>query len=157
MPFNKFCERRCFVSYYQCFENRNRWWENYCYITASSAAPGPCPQAFKTNQAMATADSIASCTRCCCVLFQQLREALESPKFEGKDQLSLDSFNVQSSRFDLWARNIAALHPAHLPSSLEHRIRDDEGARDIVRRALKYVEESLEIGKFMLQKTSAAS
>jgi hypothetical protein len=106
---------------------------------------------------MATADSIASCTRCCCVLFQQLREALESPKFEGKDQLSLDSFNVQSSRFDLWARNIAALHPAHLPSSLEHRIRDDEGARDIVRRALKYVEESLEIGKFMLQKTSAAS
>jgi len=99
---------------------------------------------------MATADSIASCTRSCCVLFQQLRGALKSPKFEGKDHLSLDTFNAQSLRFDLWARNIAALHPAHLLSSLEHRIRGDEGARDIVRRAFKYVEESLEIGKSMI-------
>jgi hypothetical protein len=106
---------------------------------------------------MATADSIASYTRSCCAFFQQLREALESPRFESKDEMSLGSLNVQSSRFDLWARNIAALHPAHLPSSLEHRIRDDEGARNIVRRALKYVEESLEMGKFMLRKTSAAS
>ncbi|KAH7370573.1 hypothetical protein BKA65DRAFT_366218, partial [Rhexocercosporidium sp. MPI-PUGE-AT-0058] len=45
--------------------------------------------------------------------------------------------------FELWARNIAALQDAHLPSSLEHRLRDDASARGIVKKAMLYLEESL--------------
>jgi hypothetical protein len=97
---------------------------------------------------MASVDSIASCTRSCILLFQQLRGILETTELDDECQLVPGVVNIQSSRFDLWSRNIAALHPAHLPSSLEHRLRDDEDGREIVKNALKYLEESLEISQF---------
>lgn len=62
------------------------------------------------------------------------------------DQLSTDAVKEESKRFELWARNIAALQDAHLPSSLEHRLRDDASARGIVMKALLYLEESLQMG-----------
>lgn len=54
---------------------------------------------------------------------------------------------TESSRYDLWATNIAALQDAYLPSSLEYRIREDASARGVIKKALAYLEESLQLGK----------
>ncbi|KAH9218586.1 hypothetical protein DL95DRAFT_385252, partial [Leptodontidium sp. 2 PMI_412] len=67
--------------------------------------------------------SIASCGRSCSVLLPQLVVSLVESSLQ--DQLSSASVKEESKRFELWARNIAALQDAHLPSSLEHRLRDD--------------------------------
>jgi hypothetical protein len=90
--------------------------------------------------------SIASHGRSCVDLFNTLSRNLES--YEG--QLSPAVVVSQSKRFELWARNIAALQDSKLPSSLEYRIREDQNARNIVKKALIYLEESLQIGKSSL-------
>ena len=85
--------------------------------------------------------------RSCSNLFPQLLKSLETS--ELKSQLSPASVLEQSKRYELWARNIAALQDSRLPSSLEYRIRDDESARMIVKKALMYLEESLQMGQFV--------
>lgn len=89
--------------------------------------------------------SIASCGRSCSSLFPQLVQSLNDSEFQ--DQLTVASVKEESKRFELWARNIAALQDAQLPSSLEHRLRDDGSARGIVKKALLYLEETLQIGR----------
>lgn len=63
------------------------------------------------------------------------------------DQVSLAAIKTEISRYDLWANNIAALQDAYLPSSLEYRIREDANARGIIKKALAYLEESIQLGK----------
>ncbi|KAL2066193.1 hypothetical protein VTL71DRAFT_2264 [Oculimacula yallundae] len=93
---------------------------------------------------MAEPSSIASCGSACSALFPLLIGSLiKEPNLQ--EQLSPDAVKDESKRFELWARNIAALQDAHLPSSLEHRLRDDASARGIVRKALLYLEESLQM------------
>jgi hypothetical protein len=83
-------------------------------------------------------DSIATHGLACQTLFTKCVEASESLK----EFLNLEA---HSRRYDLWAKNIAAHHDAILPSSLEYRIRDDEHACKIVKKALNYLSESLEL------------
>ncbi|PVH77820.1 hypothetical protein DL98DRAFT_261254 [Cadophora sp. DSE1049] len=87
--------------------------------------------------------SFASCGRSCSSIFPQLVESLDGSELQ--DQLSSAAAKDESKRFELWARNIAALRDAQLPSSLEHRHRDDSSARGIVKKALLYLEESLQM------------
>jgi hypothetical protein len=94
---------------------------------------------------MAPASSIASYGRSCCELFPRLCRFLEASEF--RDQVSSAAASSEFKRFELWAKNIAALQDAHLPSSLEYRIREDESAREAVKNALVYLEESLQIGQ----------
>jgi hypothetical protein len=62
-------------------------------------------------------------------------------------QIALSAIKTESGRFDLWANNIAALQDAYLPTSLEYRIREDSNARSVIKKALAYLEESLQLGK----------
>lgn len=89
--------------------------------------------------------SIASCGISCSILLPQLVQSLDDS--EVQDQLPAASVKEESKRFELWAKNIAALQDAQLPSSLEHRLRDDGSARGIVKKALLYLEEYLQIGR----------
>jgi hypothetical protein len=94
---------------------------------------------------MAQQSSIASITRSCCELFPRVVEVLEA--FEFRDQVSPLALRSEFKRYELWAKNISALQDGHLPSSLEYRIRGDDSAREMVKRALIYVEESLQMGQ----------
>jgi hypothetical protein len=55
------------------------------------------------------------------------------------------SIEREYDRFCLWARNIAALQNAQLPSSLGYRLRHDQKAQKLVVDELKYLEESLHL------------
>ena len=92
---------------------------------------------------MTEKNSIALCARRCLAVFKRLLGVLNASQTE--DEVSSEVVATQLGRFELWARNIAALQDAHLPSSLEHRIRDDEGARGVVTTSLEYLEESLDM------------
>lgn len=99
---------------------------------------------------MTSDTSIASCGRSCRALFDRLCAIWPSADSAITDQLSLSAIKTESGRYDLWANNIAALQDAYLPSSLEYRIREDANARDIIKKALAYLEESLQLGKLPL-------
>jgi hypothetical protein len=87
--------------------------------------------------------SIAACGISCDSLFQQVCELSKTHRIEGyPTDLSIDREN---DRFRLWARNIAALQDAQLPSSLSYRIRQDPKAQNMVKQTLKYLEESLQL------------
>jgi len=74
-----------------------------------------------------------------------LHELLQKPT--TFTDIMLETALEESKRFHLWARNIAALQDAYLPSSLEYRIRNDPTALRAVKRALEYLAESLEISQ----------
>ena len=88
--------------------------------------------------------SIAFYGRSCSALLLKLSQSLEIS--EWKIPLPASAVSEESERYESWAKNIAALQDADLPSSLEYRLRDDENARRIVKKALIYLEESLEMG-----------
>lgn len=90
--------------------------------------------------------TIASSGRSCSRIFPLLSQSLE--KSELRDQLPASFVREEGGRYELWARNIAALQDARLPSSLEYRIRNNESALRIIKKSLVYLEESLDMGKF---------
>lgn len=94
---------------------------------------------------MSKNDSIAFYAKSCTALFEELHRQLQRST-TGKE-ISPETILEESKRFALWAKNIVALQDAHLPSSLEYRIRDDKTAIKAVKRALEYLAESLEIGQ----------
>jgi len=97
--------------------------------------------------AMSSETSISSYGRSCCTLFERLCTIWPSVDSAITDQISLDAIKTEGSRYDLWANNIAALQDPYLPSSLEYRIREDANARGIIKKALAYLEESLQLGR----------
>lgn len=94
---------------------------------------------------MAGVTSIYACGRSCQTLLNQLCSRWESTR-----DVSPAAIIKEGERFNLWARNIAALQDQRLPSSLEYRLRDDKGASRTVKKALSYLEESLELGESVL-------
>lgn len=88
--------------------------------------------------------TIASCGQAYSGLFQLLSQIPDKVEFAG--QLPTTFLVEEARRYDLWARNIAALQDARLPSSLEYRIRNDESALRIVKKTLMYLKESLDMG-----------
>lgn len=103
---------------------------------------------------MSSETSIALYGRSCRALFEHLCAIWPSVDSAITDQVSLDAIRTESSRYNLWANNIAALQDAYLPSSLEYRIREDANARGIIKKALLYLDESLQLGKLPLSYTS---
>lgn len=89
--------------------------------------------------------SISVYGRSCAGLFTRLRTAWETVTVPACD-IPLAVLANESERFDIWARNIAAFQDARLPSSLDHRLRNDQGALGKFKKALIYLEESLELG-----------
>ncbi|KAH8587113.1 hypothetical protein B0O99DRAFT_37904 [Bisporella sp. PMI_857] len=87
--------------------------------------------------------TIASCGRSCSRIFSFLAEGLKESVL--KDHLPQALLEEESRRFELWARNIAALQDARLPSSLEYRIKNDQNAIGVVKKSLSYLEESLDM------------
>ncbi|KAF4634492.1 hypothetical protein G7Y89_g3617 [Cudoniella acicularis] len=92
---------------------------------------------------MSKNDSIAFYAESCTTLFEELHGQLQ--RSTTANEISPETLLQKSNRFDMWARNIAALQDAYLPSSLEYRIRNDKTAIEAVKRALVYLAESLEI------------
>jgi len=62
-------------------------------------------------------------------------------------QLSPDDCAAQLGRFRIWALNIGALQDAHLPTSLEYRLREAPKLVDRIVELLEDIEESIEDGK----------
>ncbi len=91
--------------------------------------------------------SIASGARSCLAIFERLCAIWSSADATITDQVSFVAIKTESSRYNLWANNIAALQDAYMPTSLEYRIREDANACDIVKKTLAYLEESLQLGK----------
>lgn len=96
---------------------------------------------------MTAVPSIALCGRSCRDLFERFYSTWPSTDQAITDQVPLSDFKTEWNRFDLWANNIAALQDAYLPTSLEYRIREDANAQGVVKKALAYLEESLQLGK----------
>lgn len=88
---------------------------------------------------------IAGLATSCDKLFQEICKASDTHNVESyPDEPSIER---EYERFSLWARNIAAKQDAQLPSSLGHRLRHDQKAQKLVLDELKYLEESLQLGK----------
>ena len=94
---------------------------------------------------MADGISIAVHATSCNSLFQKLCELSKTHNVKSYPK----NLNIEREyeRFSLWARNIAALQDARYPSSLGYRIRHDSRAQILVGNALKYLEESLQMGE----------
>lgn len=100
----------------------------------------------------ASTTTIASCGLFCAGIFPLLAEGLKSSDSDLTSHLPESFLEEESKRFELWARNIAALQDARLPSSLEYRIRNDQNAINIVKKSLSYLEESLDMGKLHFER-----
>jgi hypothetical protein len=86
---------------------------------------------------------IAGLATSCNQLFREICELCNTHNIE--DYPEEPSIEREYGRFSLWARNIAALQNAQLPSSLGYRLRHDEKAQKLVVDELKYLEESLHL------------
>jgi hypothetical protein len=104
---------------------------------------------------MAETSSISSLGRSCITLFQRTNRYLQASSSDGHRYS--DVLHRELERFQLWARNIAALQDARLPSSLAYRIRNDLKAREAVEKALQYLEDSLLLGQSNARGTRAHS
>ena len=87
---------------------------------------------------------IAVSAQSCSRLFKESVTALQNAR--PNEQVFTSQLSEQQTRYELWARNIAAAQSVQLPTSLEHRLRGDRSARKIVQKGLDYVCESLEMG-----------
>lgn len=67
-------------------------------------------------------------------------------KLSATSVLSSDGCAAQLGRFRIWAFNIGALQEAHLPSSLEFRLREAPKLVDRIVELLEDLEESIEDG-----------
>ena len=68
-------------------------------------------------------------------------------KLSMTSELSSDGCTAQLGRFRIWALNIGALQDAHLPTSLEYRLREAPKLVDRIVELLEDIEESIEDGK----------
>lgn len=67
-------------------------------------------------------------------------------KLSATSELSCDECTAQLGRFRIWAFNIGALQEAHLPTSLEYRLREAPKLVDRIVELLEDIEESIEDG-----------
>src|ERR1700712_3512345 len=68
-------------------------------------------------------------------------------KLSITSDLSPDDCAAQLGRFRIWALNIGALQDAHLPTSLEYRLREAHKLVDRIVEVLEDIEESIEDGR----------
>lgn len=90
-------------------------------------------------------DSIASHHQICRALFMKCHKSLQTAENSVRGEKQSMPLESQVDRYCIWFKNIAAHQDARLPSSLEYRIREDENAIRIVKKALIYLAESLEM------------
>lgn len=67
-------------------------------------------------------------------------------RLSATSELSSDGCTAQLGRFRIWAFNIGALQEAHLPTSLEYRLREAPKLVDRTLELLEDMEESIEDG-----------
>lgn len=90
-------------------------------------------------------DSIALHHQTCQALFLRCHKALQTAKSDIRVEAQSMPLESQVDRYCIWFKNIAAHQDVKLPSSLEYRIREDENAIRIVKKALMYLTETLEM------------
>ena len=76
--------------------------------------------------------------------FKRLYAALNDPVSTFRNELSPMEVQDELGRFKIWARNIGALQPRTMSSSLEYRLRDASHARQLVVKLLGNLQEALE-------------
>lgn len=104
------------------------------------------PLTFSTSTVMAlvTAPGLDILGRRCESYFKQLYVVLNDPSCLFRNDLLPTEVQDELGRFKIWARNIGALQPRTMTSSLEYRLRDASHARQLIAKLLKTLEEVLQ-------------
>jgi hypothetical protein len=85
-----------------------------------------------------------TCERC----FEQLIDALQAPKRDFGDQLSLASIKEEYGRFKVWRGNVGAHHDSSRRISLDYRLRDSKFYREKIVHHLIDLSEALDNGTY---------
>lgn len=79
----------------------------------------------------------------CESFFKQIYSVVNNPNCPFRNDLYPSEVQDELGRFKIWARNIGALQPRTMSSSLEYRLRDASRARQLVVKLLKRLEDPL--------------